>query len=161
METELTPTWSLYTSTTTSSFFMLQTTEQSPVFINTGGSNKKLLELEETSIFDGKMVKDPIIDPFKMALPSNDSGNISLQTSFYLSRTLIIPATITMVLCSITLMYIILRHLKAIIKLYLSVLFYAISILYFASQITTKLLYNQVSENIFCFQFTVLKFLIN
>ena len=155
MEKEST-TWPTFMSTVsklTSSSFVLLTSEQNSGNIE---NNKKNFRLEDSSlIFGGPGVKNPILDPFKMEIPSTESGNFSgvnlpFYKTFYISRAVIVPATLSMIFCSIILIYIILRHLKSVLKLYLSVLFYAFSILFFASQIITKLLHNLVSGETLC-----------
>ena len=64
---------------------------------------------------------------------------------FYISQIVIFPSILMMILLSLLLIYVIVRHLRAIIKLYLSVIFYAFSILFFASQIITMLMWDFVS----------------
>ena len=64
--------------------------------------------------------------------------------NFYISRFVMIPSIVMMVITSLLLIYIILKHLRAVLKLYLSVIFYAVAILFFAAQVTAFLLQNWV-----------------
>ena len=154
MDQTSTPTWTAFLSSVTSSPFISETSRQIVVLNHAIKSSKKNLDPKDQLIFGGPgPVENPIINPFKMKIISNNSGNftdefLGFYKKFYVSRVLIIPTTLLMIFCSITLMVVILRHLKSVIKLYLSVLFYACSILFFASQILAKLLHSEVSEKI-------------
>ena len=148
-----TPTWTALLTSVTSSPFNSKTSRQIVELNHAIKSSKKNLDPKDQLFFGGPGVQNPIINPFKMKIISNNSGNFSdeflgFYNKFYVSRVLIIPATLLMIFCSITLMFVILRHLKSVIKLYLSVHFYACSILFFASQILAKLLHSEVSEKI-------------
>ena len=75
----------------------------------------------------------------------NGTNNAGFQyTQFYVTRIVMIPCIFLMLLFSLMIVYIIIRHLRAIMKLYLSVIFYAFSILYFATLIVVLLVYNKV-----------------
>ena len=63
----------------------------------------------------------------------------------YITRTVMIPALVLVVLSSLFLIYIIISKLREVMKLYLSVVLYAVSILYFAAQVATMLLYDKAS----------------
>ena len=65
-------------------------------------------------------------------------------TQFYVTRVVMIPCIVLIVLFSLMIVYIIMKHLRAIMKLYISVIFYAFSILYFATLIVVLLVYNKV-----------------
>ena len=148
---EATPTWSSIVSSITSTPLISEKSKWIFALNHTMNSSKKHLDLKDHLIFGGPGVENPIINPFKMKIISNNSGNFSdeflgFYNKFYVSRVLIIPTTILMIFCSITLMFVILRHIKSVIKLYLSVLFYACSILFFALQIISKLIHSEVSE---------------
>jgi hypothetical protein len=76
---------------------------------------------------------------------SNQTENSGFKyNQFYVARAVMIPSIIVMILFSVILIYIIIRHLQPMMKLYMSVIFYALSILYFAALIITKLFYDRV-----------------
>ena len=110
-----------------------------------------------------KSENNRMIDPFEATFPPLtpvDKGNISESRNssvnngtedtgfqykqFYVTRVVMIPCLVMMLLFSLLIVYIIIRHLRAIMKLYLSVIFYALSILYFAALIVVLLVYNKV-----------------
>ena len=110
-----------------------------------------------------KSENNRMIDPFEATFPPLtpvDKGNMSeLRNSsvnngtedtgfqykqFYVTRIVMIPCLVMMLLFSLMIVYIIIRHLRAIMKLYLSVIFYAFSILYFAALLVVLLVYNKV-----------------
>jgi hypothetical protein len=65
---------------------------------------------------------------------------------FHISRVVVVPAVALMILTSILLIYVIAKQLRRVMKLYLSVLFYAACVLFFVSQVITVLLYNRVCD---------------
>ena len=63
----------------------------------------------------------------------------------YITRIVMIPALVLVVLSSLFLIYIIISKLREVMKLYLSVVLYAVSILCFAAQVAIMLLYDKAS----------------
>lgn len=131
-------TWNIFT--TSSSTYSTST------FLTPPMSNTIKFQDDYLAFRDSEKVEVPFIDPFNIDIDSNDTkgGSGNFYRTFYISRIVIIPSILMMIACSIILMYVILRHLKSVMKLYLSVLFYAASTLFFASQISTKILQSQV-----------------
>ncbi|XP_063686213.1 uncharacterized protein LOC134819983 [Bolinopsis microptera] len=78
--------------------------------------------------------------------PNSGSNKDMNYNKLYITRTVMIPALVLVVLSSLFLIYIIISKLREVMKLYLSVVLYAVSILYFASQVATMLLYNKKDE---------------
>ena len=64
--------------------------------------------------------------------------------TFYITRVVEIPSVVLMVVTSLLLLYIIVKHLRRIMKLYLSIIFYSASVMFFASQLITMQLHNRV-----------------
>ena len=109
--------------------------------------------------FEPTFSNDLMINPFEGTPNPNtpDTGGLGMvhnknnrtdsgfkYNQFYVTRVVMIPCIILMVLFSLLLVYIIIRHLRPIMKLYMSVIFYAFSILYFATQIIILLIYDLV-----------------
>ena len=87
-----------------------------------------------------KMAINPLAENLQIELSNastgyNGSDGGFQYRRFYISQVVIIPSLVMMVLFSLLLLYVILRHLRGVLKLYLSVIYYALSILFFASQI--------------------------
>ena len=106
------------------------------------------------------IVVDPMINPWAIDPLTTEPSPLGLANGteedgtfvyrkFYISQAVIIPAILAMVFFSVLLVYVIVRHLRPVMKLYLSVIFYACSILFYASQIILLLLYDFVSIIIF------------
>ena len=88
-----------------------------------------------------------IPDPFEYLQPENNTVNVNSSLEYrklYISQAIIIPSIVLMVISSLLIIYVIIRHLRSIMKLYLSVIFYAVSILYFAAAVTCLLIRNKV-----------------
>ena len=109
-------------------------------------------------LYSFKPPQDMMIDPFEKTLPPAPLGGMGRNSSndnqadnngfqykqFYVARVVMIPCLVLMLLFSLLLVYIIIRHLRAIMKLYMSVIFYAFSIIYFALLMVVLLIHNQV-----------------
>ena len=100
---------------------------------------------------------EAFVNPFKETeappINSNDSSvdNGTDETGFqykkfYVTRVVIIPCLVLMVIFSLVIVFIIMKQLRAIIKLYMSVIFYAFSIQYFAVMMVILLVYDEVSQ---------------
>ena len=103
---------------------------------------------------------DAFVNPFKETeappVNINDSSvdNGTDETGFqykkfYVTRVIIIPCLVLMVIFSLVIVFIIMKQLRAIIKLYMSVIFYAFSIQYFAAMMVILLVYDEVSQHIY------------
>ena len=64
--------------------------------------------------------------------------------TFYITRVVEIPSVVLMVVTSLLLLCIIVKHLRQIMKLYLSNIFYSAPVLFFVSQFITMQLHNRV-----------------
>lgn len=87
--------------------------------------------------------------PIDLNDTSNSTDNGADETGFqykkfYVTRVVIIPCLVLMVIFSLIIVFIIMKQLRAIIKLYMSVIFYAFSIQYFAVMMVTLLVYDEV-----------------
>eukprot|EP00116_Pleurobrachia_bachei_P012932 sb/3473194/ len=85
-----------------------------------------------------KLAVNPLGGKLQIEYPNASTGYESdgfQYRRFYISQVVIIPSLVMMVVFSLLLLYVILRHLRGVLKLYLSVIYYALSILFFASQI--------------------------
>ena len=86
--------------------------------------------------------------------PQFNQSTIVKGTSFnyrkpYITQVIVLPSIVLMVTFSILIIYVIIGHLRNIMKLYMSVIFYAVSILYFAAVMTFFLAYNEVKFMIY------------
>ena len=109
-----------------------------PPTTSTGGNDAFINPFEET--------EEPPID---LNDTSNSTDNGAYETGFqykkfYVTRVVIIPCLVLMVIFSLIIVFIIMKQLRAIIKLYMSVIFYAFSIQYFAVMMVTLLVYDEV-----------------
>ena len=76
--------------------------------------------------------------------------------TFYITRVVEIPSVVLMVVTSLLLLYIIVKHLRQIMKLYLSIIFYSASVLFFVSQFITMQLYNRVRNVKWLFNYNIM-----
>ena len=111
---------------------------------------------DDDNFYTVKPPEDMMIDPFEKTLPpfggmgqnsseKNGTDDTSFQyRKFYVTKVVMIPCLVLIVVFSLLLVYIIIRHLRAIMKLYMSVIFYVFSTLYFVVLMLILLVYNQV-----------------
>ena len=112
---------------------------------------------DDDNFYTVKPPEDMMIDPFEKTLPpfggmgknsseKNGTDDTGFQyREFHVTKVVMIPCLVLIVIFSLLLVYIIMRHLRAIMKLYMSVIFYAFSTLYFVILMLVLLVYNQVN----------------
>ena len=76
---------------------------------------------------------------------SDDADGGFKYTQFYITQVTIYPCIFFMIFFSLVIIFIIMKQLKPVMKLYMSVIYYAFSMLFYASQILSVLVFDSVS----------------